>query len=358
MNERIINQFSNVPNPRPETVQWVKGTDATRDVQEIIKVELAPSGFFEEFAASYVKTIDSHFIGPFAYSKPKLPLEKFSYNRRITRPLTAQEKLDKIVAGEAAIDDLEDMTITIDEKYEPTVEDVIVRYAETIFWANIAENKREFCKTSDLKNLLAHIRRRRVVCPILVINAINCIGPVVVSEKALRLEPTLLADYPYADRVLTLEQFEIVSDWFDMLTKHGFQCVEYVKLGAEGNRDFMMMTLEENTIPSEEELEGKDYWKTEFNLRSTKIAANIVGIYRYFFYTGKVKYLSDERRIFQFGTYGDNRAVMKNIVETMLRIDNQELFSQKQQDSTPKPPNQDPAYQEEQSRDDKAQQLA
>ena len=46
MNERIINQFSNVPNPRPETVKWVKGTDATRDVQEIIKVELAPSGFF------------------------------------------------------------------------------------------------------------------------------------------------------------------------------------------------------------------------------------------------------------------------------------------------------------------------
>ena len=67
-----------------------------------------------------MKTIDSHFIGPFASSKPQLPLDKFAYNRRVTRPLTAQEKLDKIVAGEAAITELEDMTITVDDTFLPS----------------------------------------------------------------------------------------------------------------------------------------------------------------------------------------------------------------------------------------------
>ena len=311
----FLKSLSNVPEPREEDKLWLQASTATREDKEIVVVKMAPSGMFNVFADEYVSTIDKFFVGLFSGNRPQIVDSTYFAGKGLTE------------------------------------EQIIMKYANTILWATIAANKRQYQKEAYLKTLFRHIQSQRVTVPVLLINAINCVGPVDIAEKAIRLEVELADGWDYKNEILSLEQFVAVSSWFDQLAKHGFDCVEYVKLGADGVRDFMMMTLETAQMPSPKEVEqvsslqaegeekseevadGKkktvamDYSEVKFVIRSEKIAANIVGLYRYFFYTEKVKYLSDSRRIFKYGTYETTEAAVRSIVKTMLKIDKDELFS-------------------------------
>lgn len=289
--KEILRGFSNVPPVRQEDVQWLAASTAIREDKEIVIVKIAPSNFVTTFAEEYVSTLDQFFIGPFAMNRPTI---------------------EKNVSFK-----------TNDGEYLYTEEEIIRKYANTILWANIAANKKKYAKTPELKDLLKHIQSQRVCCPVLLINAINCVGPVDVTDKAIRLEVEFIDSWKFEDEILTKKQFVAVSSWFEMLMHHGFDCVEFVKVGAEGNRDFMMMTMDVTEAPSNEETP----WDCKFMVKSEKIAANIVGLYRYFFYTQHVKYLSSARRIFQFGNYDATEATMKSMVQTMLKIDTTETFA-------------------------------
>lgn len=286
-NLNLLKAFSNVPQPRREDAAWLQASTATREDKEIVVVKIAPSKMFDVFAEEYVSTIDAYWTGLFAGNRPDIE--------------------NSVVFKETGL----------------TEEEIIVKYANTILWATVAANKRQYQKEANLKTLFNHIRTQRVNVPVLLINAINCVGPVDIAEKAIRLEVEFSDKWDYKNEILTLEQLVAVSSWFEQLSIHGFDTVEYVKLGADGVRDFMMMTLDAVQAPSDEE----NPFDVKFVVRSEKIAANIVGMYRYFFYTENVKYLSDSRRIFKFGTFETNEAAVRSIVKTMLKIDRNELFS-------------------------------
>lgn len=286
-NLNLLKAFSNVPQPRKEDAAWLQASTATREDKEIVVVKIAPSKMFDVFAEEYVSTIDAYWTGLFAGNRPDIE--------------------NSVVFKETGL----------------TEEEIIVKYANTILWATVAANKRQYQKEANLKTLFNHIRTQRVNVPVLLINAINCVGPVDIAEKAIRLEVEFSDKWDYKNEILTLEQLVAVSSWFEQLSVHGFDTVEYVKLGADGVRDFMMMTLDAVQAPSDEE----NPFDVKFVVRSEKIAANIVGMYRYFFYTENVKYLSDSRRIFKFGTFETNEAAVRSIVKTMLKIDRNELFS-------------------------------
>lgn len=286
-NLNLLKAFSNVPQPRREDAAWLQASTATREDKEIVVVKIAPSKMFDVFAEEYVSTIDAYWTGLFAGNRPDIE--------------------NSVVFKETGL----------------TEEEIIVKYANTILWATVAANKRQYQKEANLKTLFNHIRTQRVNVPVLLINAINCVGPVDIAEKAIRLEVEFADKWDYKNEILTLEQLVAVSSWFEQLSVHGFDTVEYVKLGADGVRDFMMMTLDAVQAPSDEE----NPFDVKFVVRSEKIAANIVGMYRYFFYTENVKYLSNSRRIYKFGTFETNEAAVRSIVKTMLKIDRNELFS-------------------------------
>jgi hypothetical protein len=327
-NESLIRQFSNIPAASPEIVSWVKESTPFRELEEVVEVKMAPSYFFREFVKEYLTTINNFFVGPFEGSRPKLDASVFVCERNEEVELSP-EKIFELISEGKTKDEILAMKESKIVKEVISEEELLLRYFETEFWAVIAYNKREFCRKPHLKNLLNHIGRQSVYTPILFVNALNCIGPVQVAEKAVRLEPTFIEEYEYEKRLLSREQVIAVSNWFEQLQEHGFRCVEYLKLGANGNRDFMMMTLEHSQRPSKDELNGKGEAKTEFNVRSIRIAANIVGLYRYFFYTDEVKYFSTDRRTYRFGTCDSNLFTMQHIVKTMLNIGEQELFNAK-----------------------------
>ena len=303
----FLKSLSNVPSPREEDKIWLKSSTPTREDKEIVTVKIAPSGMFNIFAEEYVATIDKFFVGLFSGNRPNITNSIFFKDTGLSE------------------------------------EEIIVKYANTILWATVAANKRQYQKEVDLKTLFKHIQTQRMTVPELLINAINCVGPVDVAEKAMRLEVELADGWDYKKEILSLQQVVAVSSWFDQLMKHGFSCVEYVTLGADGYRDFMMMTLEVTQLPSVQEVdvvhetpdgrkktekkEVVDYSSARFVVRSEKIGGNIIGMFRYFFYTENVKYLNDARRIFKFGTFETSEAAVRSITKTMLKVDMNELFS-------------------------------
>lgn len=299
MIQELLQTLSKVPQPRKEDELWLKASTPTREDKEIVVVKIAPSKMFDAFAEEYTSTIDDFFVGPFAANRPNI------------------------------VDNIAFAVNSEEEKY--TEEKIISSYLKTILWASIATNKRKYCKEADLKDLVKHIQTQRTCCPVLAINAINCVGPVDIAEKAMRLEVEFIDKWKYNDEILTKKQMVAVSSWFESLMKHGFDCVEYVKLGADGFRDFMLMTLETSQQPST----SKNAWDDEtFVIRSEKIAANIVALFRYFFYNEPVKYLSDSRRIFKFGNYAATEATMRSIVRTMLKVDVEQIFVKGRSETT------------------------
>ena len=299
MIQELLQTLSKVPSPRKEDELWLKASTPTREDKEIVIVKIAPSKMFDAFSEEYVSTVDNFFVGPFAANRPT-------------------------IADNIAF-------VTNDESQKYTEEQIISSYLKTILWASIATNKKKYCKTPEQKDLVKHIQNQRTCCPVLAINAINCVGPVDIAEKAIRLEVEFIDAWKYSDEILTKNQMVAVSSWFESLMKHGFDCVEYVKLGADGFRDFMMMTLETSKQPSSQE----NAWDDEtFVIRSEKIGANIVALYRYFFYNEPVKYLSTSRRIFKFGNYATTEATMRSIVRTMLKIDAEQIFTKSNSEAT------------------------
>lgn len=338
-----IKQFANVPAPSEELKKWVGESTPIRELEEVVIVKMAPSYFVRDFVKYYLQTVDNFFVGPFASSRPQLHADVFKCVKRGEK-LTNEEIMALLAEGKdlQAIQEIE--AAQVGEEIL-TEEQLLCRYFETEFWAIIAHFKRKYCREPELKDLLNHISKQEICTPIFMVNALNCIGPVKVTEKAISLEPEFVDSYNYRNRLLTKEQMIAVSDWFKQLMVHGFSCVERIKIGANGHRDFMMMTLEHSQTPSAEELNGQSETKTEFKVRGPKIAANIVALYRHLFYTDKVKYLSDDRRIFVFGTSESNLLVMRELVKTMLHIGELEQFTvskskgstpvEKKQESTP-----------------------
>ena len=357
-NESLIKQFSNVPNPSSELKAWTQAAEPQRELEEAVLVKMAPSFFFRDFVSEYLKTVDKFFIGPFKDSKPQLDASALRYETEGVEFST--KKLIELIQAGHSEDEIFEMQSRGKKTVTMTEEEILCRYFETEFWAIVAYFKREFCREPHLKELLNFIGKNSIYTPILVVNALNCIGPVQVVDKAIRLEPTFVDGYDYKKRVLTKAQMIAVSDWFAQLEKHGFKCVEYLKLGADGNRDFMMMTLEHSETPSKEELNGQSQSKTKFVVRSTKLSGHMIALYKYFFWTDDVDYLSSDRRIFKYGDSDHYNFNMRDIVRTMLNITEGELFTaSKTTSSSAKAdllnPNKDPNYQAEQSRDDKAQ---
>lgn len=223
---------------------------------------------------------------------------------------------------------------------EPDVDvekQLFTQYLETIFWRKMASVNRDYAKGyQDLARTIDDA----VFAPALFTNAVNCVGIVTIHNLALRLVPAYSDDYDWKNRILSKEKFVQVAEWIRELTDWGFQAYDGFNHSREGNLDFMLMSVVEEsaveevaapvTLEEGKVAESGTGRKCKFVIKSQRAASNIVALYRYFFHNKKVEYLSDTRLTYSYSDFEStcdavhyimSMMIWENNVPTYLEID-------------------------------------
>lgn len=284
-----------------ERENFLTSVTASKATLEIVPVAMAPSFMFDVFVSAWFDQMDRIFRGPNFNSRPEL---------------TGDDDSDRAL---------------------------YLRYLETLFWRKMVSIHPEYCKEQNEKNLKSEIRRN-VITPGLFANAVAALGVVTVNNLGIRLQPEYMETYSYKERILSTEEYIQVVSWLEELMEWGFVGFNGFNADEAGSLEFMLMTAAECVIDidedgihdeTESDKSGKiDYCR--FVIKSQKASANVVALYRYFFYNEKMKYISDYRNAYTYSTFEENADSVRYIVKRMIWDDSIPSFLEVDKSRTPK----------------------
>lgn len=284
-----------------EKEAFLTSVTASKATLEIVPVAMAPSFMFDVFVDSWFDQMDRIFRGPNFNSRPEL---------------TGDDESDRAL---------------------------YLRYLETLFWRKMVSIHPEYCKEQSEKNLKSEIRRN-VVTPGLFANAVAALGVVTVNNLGIRLQPEYMETYNYKERILNTEEYIQVVSWLEELMDWGFVGFNGFNSDEAGSLEFMLMTASDSVVKVEEDevadeevsdSKAKDNY-CEFVIKSQKASANVIALYRYFFYNEKMKYISDYRNAYTYSTFEDNAENVRYIVKRMIWDDSVPEFLSVDKARTPK----------------------
>lgn len=209
--------------------------------------------------------------------------------------------------------------------------ELLTRYMETMFWRQIAAIHKKYAP-KELKDLQKTVDKY-CIAPAMFTNALNCIGEVTVHKLAITLEPDFVDDYDWKARLLTVNEFRQVAHWLKELSSFGFVTYDGFNSSTTGNIDFMLLTLVDGLIEAglEEEAtaegievsdelveERKQRRVARFTLGSTRAVSNVVALYRYFFYSERIKYITDQRNVYTYSTFEEQEKLTRYFVQKMV----------------------------------------
>lgn len=294
---------SGMGNFKPDTEReaFLTSITAPKETMEIVSVAMAPSFMFDVYVDSWFDQMDRIFRGANMNSQPELE---------------GDEDSDKAL---------------------------YLRYLETLFWRKMVSIHPEYCKEQSEKNLKSEMKRK-IITPGLFANAVAALGVVTVQHLGIRLQPEYIENYNYKERILNTEEYVRVVAWLDELMEWGFVGMNGFNSDESGSLDFMLMTaadsiikVDEDEIAEERIADSKDKIDyCRFVIKSQKACANVVALYRYFFYNEKIKYVSDYRNAYTYSTFDDNADSVRYIVKKMIWDDCVPEFLEHDKARTPK----------------------
>lgn len=268
--------------------QLMQSSTPRKEKMEIVEVAFTPSGMTDTYVESWFNQIHRVFRGDLQINKPIL---------------TGNEEKDM---------------------------DLFSRYLETLFWRKMVSVDGKYGKGEY--TVMKHEVVNNVQAPALFANAVACIGIVTVHKLAIQLKPVFADDYNWQERILNQKQWVQVTSWIEQLVEWGFQAYEGFNAQREGVLDFMLMSVAEedamDVVSEVEEVEeateaAKGRGRTcRFVIKSQQASSNIVALYRYFFHNEKVKFLTDERRVYSYSSYEATEEVVDYIVRSMIYDNN------------------------------------